>query len=264
MTSPRQTRALLDRHGISPRKGLGQHFLVDANIIDRIVRTAAIQPGDLVVEVGAGTGALTSALLRAGAEVIAFEVDERLAPILAETAPGADIRLADITGVDLAAELERPAVMVANLPYNIGTRLILDTLREVPAITALTVMVQKEVAERLVASPGSRDYGLPSVVTRLWGEPKIVFTVPPQVFLPPPEVESAVVTIQRRTPPPAAAEAVALAAIAFGQRRKTLRRSLREHMHDIEHVLERCGIAPTARPEQLSPEQWLDMVKAAA
>jgi len=262
MSSPTQTRALLERHGIRPTKRLGQHFLIDDNIVDRIVRVAEVAAGDLVVEVGAGTGVLTAALLEAGAEVIAYEVDERFRPVLTETAPGADVRFVDVTEVDLATDLVRPAALVANLPYNIGTRLALDVLRKVPEIDRLTVMVQKEVADRLVASAGSASFGLPSVVVRLWGEASLEFSVPPQVFLPPPDVESAVVSIRRRVPERHAGEAAALAAIGFGQRRKTLRRSLRTALGDAESVLGKAGVDSGARPEELEPETWLRIVEA--
>lgn len=262
MTSPRATRALLDAHGVSPNKRLGQHFLVDANIIDRIVQTADLRSGDLVVEVGAGTGALTAALIGTGAEVVAFEVDKRLEPILRETVPGADVRFEDVTDVDLEECLERPAKLVANLPYNIGTRLILDVLRRHPIVTSMVVMVQREVADRLTANPGGKDFGLPTVVSRLWGIPTFEFRVPPQVFLPPPEVESAVVSIVRRVVHPDAGEAAALAAVAFGQRRKTLRRSLRSSFDDIVDILAAAGIDSDSRPEQLEPEQWIQIVEA--
>ncbi|NND14483.1 MAG: ribosomal RNA small subunit methyltransferase A [Acidimicrobiia bacterium] len=262
MTSPRATRALLDAHGVSPNKRLGQHFLVDANIIDRIVRIADPRPGDLVVEVGAGTGALTAALVGAGAEVVAFEVDERLAPILRETVPDADLRFEDVTTVDLDEYLARPAMMVANLPYNIGTRLILEVLRRHPIVTSMVVMVQREVADRLTANPGGKDFGLPTVVSHLWGIPRLEFRVPPQVFLPPPEVESAVVSIVRRVVHPDAGEAAALAAVAFGQRRKTLRRSLRASFDDVVDILAAADIDSNSRPEQLEPEQWIHIVEA--
>jgi 16S rRNA (adenine1518-N6/adenine1519-N6)-dimethyltransferase len=262
MSSPTETRLLLERHGIRPTKRLGQHFLVDDNIVDRIVRVSGVSAGDLVIEVGAGTGVLTGALLAAGAEVISYEVDERLRPVLQETAPAADLRFVDVTGVDLAEGLDRPAALVANLPYNIGTRLILDVLRKVPEIERLTVMVQKEVGERLVASVGSPNFGLPSVVARLWGNASLEFSVPPQVFLPPPDVESAVVSIDRRTPQRHSGEAAALAAIGFGQRRKTLRRSLRSALGDPDAVLRAAEVDPGARPEELEPEMWLRIVEA--
>ena len=262
MSTPRQTRDHLESHGIRPSKRLGQHFLVDPNIVDRIVRTAEVGPGDLVVEVGAGTGVLTAALLESGAEVVSWEVDERLRPVLEETAPAADIRFQDVTEVDLDAEIRRTAHLVANLPYNIGTRLVLDALQRAPNVERMTVMVQKEVAERLTAGVGDAAYGLPSVVVGLWGSAKLEFTVPPQVFLPPPEVDSAVVSIRRRLADPRAGEAIALAAVAFGQRRKTLRRSLRGSLGDPESILRSVDVDPQSRPEELEPEVWIRIVEA--
>lgn len=173
------------------------------------------------------------------------------------------MRYEDVTSVDLEECLDRPAVMVANLPYNIGTRLILDVLRLHPIVTSMVVMVQREVADRLTAAPGGKDFGLPSVVSHLWGIPNFEFRVPPQVFLPPPDVESAVVSIERRIPHPDAGEAAALAAVAFGQRRKTLRRSLRASLDDVGEILAAIGIDSSTRPEQLEPEQWIRIVEAA-
>lgn len=260
----RQVRALLERHDLRPRKHLGQHFLADPNIVDKIVRVAGVGPGDRVVEIGPGTGTLTAALAATGARVLAIEVDEGLAPVLAETVGGSDrveVRFDDAARIDLATELAGgPWALVANLPYNVGTPLLLDVLLGVPQVTMLVVMVQREVAERLVARAGEAEYGLPSVVVGLTAQVGERFRVPPQVFYPAPEVESMVVRLDRVDPPPERDRAVALARIAFGTRRKMLRRSLAGTVPP--EVFAAAGIDPTARPEQLEPGRFVDLAAA--
>ncbi|RPI20503.1 MAG: ribosomal RNA small subunit methyltransferase A, partial [Actinobacteria bacterium] len=235
-----EIRALLERHGVHPKKRLGQNFLADPNVVDRIVRVAAVRGGDRVVEVGAGTGTLTAALVATGATVVAYEVDRGLAPVLAETLAGAgvDLRFGDVSRLRLGDELEGgPWTMVANLPYNVGTGIVLDVLRGSPQVTRLVVMVQREVADRFLAAPGSRIYGLPSVVVAMHGRGRVEFTVPPSVFIPRPPVVSAVVSIDRVAPPARSETAIALAAAAFGQRRKMVRRSLADAVSDSEALL---------------------------
>lgn len=266
-----QTRSeiadLLAVHGLRPVHRLGQHFLADANITRKIVGVAEITEGDHVVEVGAGTGTLTRALAAAGAEVMAFEVDARLRPILEDVTEGlnVDLRIADVTHVDFNSELGGGRwVMVANLPYNVGTPLLMDTLRHVEAIDRFVVMVQREVAVRLTASPGSSDYGLPSVVAGIYAEAKLEFRVPPQVFYPQPKVESAVVRLDRRPTPFRADLAVDLARAAFGQRRKMLRRSLVGVLDDPERGLVEAGLDPTWRAENVSPGGYLRLAEVMA
>jgi 16S rRNA (adenine1518-N6/adenine1519-N6)-dimethyltransferase len=257
-------RALLARHGLRPSKALGQHFLADPNLTGRVVRTAGVVPGDRVLEVGAGTGTLTRALVGAGANVLAIEVDPRLAPVLEEALGGApvEVRIADALSFDYRSALSGGGwKMVSNLPYEVGTTLLLHLLGEVGEIDSFTVMVQLEVARRLVAEPGSPDYGLPSVVARIHGRPRLVFTVPPQVFYPPPRVESAVVQILRKETPPLAARAIQLAGAAFRQRRKMLRGSLRSVVAEPESMLTVAGIDPTRRPETLSAEDFLRLAQ---
>lgn len=260
-----EMRQLLTRHGLSPRTSLGQHFLADPNITRRIVSVAEIERGNRVLEVGAGTGTLTRALVEAGADVLAIEVDQRLKPVLEETLEGLAVRVlfADAARVDYRDLLgEGPWKVVANLPYQIGTQLVLDWLRLVPAISDLTVMVQLEVAQRLVALPGTDAYGLPSVVAALYGSVRIAFRIPPHVFYPPPRVESAVVRVIRREPPAAAVGAVELAAAGFGQRRKMLRRALSVVVDNPESLLRAAGIDPTERAENLSPEDFVRLAEA--
>ena len=262
-----EVRELLDRHGVQPVRSLGQHFLVDPNITRKIVGLAGVRPRDAVIEVGPGTGTLTLALTEAGADVIAYEIDRKLEPILTEVLTGthAEVRYRDVATADLAAELDpaRPWAMIANLPYNVGTSVVLDALRHVRQIGRFVVMVQHEVAERMVALPGSRTYGLPSVVVGLHGRARIEFKVPPQVFLPPPNVGSAVVSIDRVPAHPMSERAIALAGAGFGQRRKMLRSSLAAVLEHPDDTLREAGISPGARAEQLGVSDWVRLAEVA-
>lgn len=259
-------KALLAAHDLHPRRRLGQHFLADPNIVRKIVELIDRPSGTPVLEIGAGTGTLTRALAGAGYRVVAYEIDRRLEPILAEQLEGigdVDLRIADASSVDFEAELSGPGwVLAANLPYHVGTPLVLDLLRTAMRIERFVVMVQREVADRLVATPGSRRYGLPSVIAQLYGTPERAFTIGPQVFVPPPAVESAVVTIDRRPAAADAARAVDLAEAAFGQRRKTLRRSLESAGLDAARILAAAGIPAGERPEHLTPEDFLRLAAA--
>lgn len=260
------TARLLAAHGVHPRKELGQHFLVDPNLVRRIVGVSGVGPGDRVLEIGAGAGTLTRGLAAAGARVLAYEIDRRLQPVLEAAlagVAGVEVRYEDASGLDPAGLGPGPWVMVANLPYNVGTPLLLRLLREAPAIVRFVVMLQREAVERLAAGPGSRVYGLPSVVVRLHGTVGVAFRVPSTVFLPPPRVESAVAVIDRVAAPPRAERAVALAAAAFGQRRKMLRRSLAAALPDASLALAAAGIDPTRRAEELSPEDYLRLAEVA-
>jgi 16S rRNA (adenine1518-N6/adenine1519-N6)-dimethyltransferase len=262
---PAATAELLERHGVRTTKVLGQHFLIDPNVVRRIVEIAGVGSGDNVLEIGAGAGTLTRALAESGARVVAYEVDERLRPVLLEVLDGVevDLRFADATEADLAGLVggERWTV-VANLPYNVGTPLVLDLLRHAPTIERFVVMLQREAVERLAADPGSKTYGLPSVVCGLHGRVRIALRVPPHLFLPRPQVESAVAVIDRRPAPPESEAAIALAARAFGQRRKMLRRSL-AGVVDAE-TFATAGIDSAARPEDLPPSAFVALAGAAA
>jgi 16S rRNA (adenine1518-N6/adenine1519-N6)-dimethyltransferase len=264
-----QTRSeiagLLARHGLAPSRRLGQHFLADANITRKIVELSGVGPGDRVVEVGAGTGTLTRALASTGARVTAYEVDPGLLPVLEEVTAGlpVEVRSMDVMDVDLAAELGAGRwVMVANLPYNVGTPLLMDALRWAPQIERFVVMVQREVAERLVARPGTKEYGLPSVIVGIHASGGLAFRVPAQVFYPAPRVESAVAVLDRVPAPSEAERAIEIAGAAFNQRRKMLRGSLAAVLDDPVGTLEAAGIEPTKRAEDLSPSDYLSLARA--
>lgn len=260
-------RLLADR-GLRPQKRFGQNFLADPNLVDRIVRFAGVGADSKVIEVGAGTGALTTSLAATGAAVVTYEIDRGLAPVLEETVgslSNVEVRFADVQQVDLTAELEGDGwTFVANLPYNVGTPIFLHTLRTVPKIVSFTVMVQREVADRIVATPGSRVYGIPSVVTALWGDPTFGFEVPASVFIPAPDVESAVVRVDRIEASPFAHRASQLASSAFGQRRKMIRKSLGSAVAEPNILLEVAGIDGTRRAETLSAAEYLLLAEAEA
>jgi 16S rRNA (adenine1518-N6/adenine1519-N6)-dimethyltransferase len=242
---------------LSPSTKLGQHFLADPNVIRKIVRVAGVDPTAKVVEIGGGTGTLTAELAASGATVVVYEIDRGLVGVLEEVVgelPNVEIRCADAARLDLGRALDGPGwAMVANLPYNVGTRILLDAVRTAPSIERFVVLVQSEVAERLFAGPGSKAYGVPSVVTALYTEGTAQFTVAPDVFYPKPSVGSTVVALDRIEPPERAAEAVDLAAAAFQQRRKMLRRSLDSVIVDPDAALRRAGIDPTGRAEDVEP-----------
>jgi 16S rRNA (adenine1518-N6/adenine1519-N6)-dimethyltransferase len=265
--SRREARELLARHGLHPRRALGQHFVVDPNTVRRIARLAGVGPGDRVVEVGAGLGALTLALAETGATVTAVEVDRRLLPVLREVVEPTGVRVieGDALRLDWDAVVGAGAVgghpswvLVANLPYNVATPLIADLLDGVPAIGRMLVMVQREVAERLAAGPGDEAYGAVSVKVAYWATARVAGLVPPSVFLPPPKVESALVDIRRRPAPAVVdvdpARLFNLVSTGFGQRRKMLRRSLAGLLGPDEFAC--AGVAPQARPEDLDVAAW--------
>ncbi len=262
---------LLERHGLDPSRALGQNFVVDPNTVRRIVRLAGVGPGDAVVEVGAGLGSLTLALVEAGADVTAIEIDRYLLPILQEVVADTDPPVRVVAGDALRldwAELLAPSdrwALVANLPYNVATPLVLDLLAGVPAIERMLVMVQKEVGERLAAGPGTKAYGIPSVKVALRATARVVGTVGPDVFVPKPRVDSALVELVRRDRPATDADPevlVRLVETAFGQRRKMLRRSLAGLVDEAAFL--RAGVEPTERPEQLGVEAWGRLADALA
>jgi len=266
--SPSAIRALLAEHGLEPSRALGQNFVADPNTVRRVVRLAGVGPGDRVVEIGAGLGSLTLALLEVGAAVTAVELDRHLLPILRAVAEPQGARVVEGDAMDLdwpgllgPVDAGAPWALVANLPYNIATPLVLDLLRDVPQIARMLVMVQLEAGERLAGHPGSKAYGIPSVKVSWWADARIVGRVPPTVFVPPPRVESALVEIRRRTPAgDEAARAIAFGLIdaGFNQRRKMLRRSLADRVSPGAFAA--AGIRPEARAEELVLADWLRLV----
>ena len=258
---------LLRRHEVRPRRSLGQHFVIDPNTAVRIVRLAGVAPGERIVEIGAGCGALTVALADAGAAVLAIEIDGRLVGALAEVCAGRPVEVLQADATDLAAwaphlhDGERWR-LVANLPYNIATPLLLDILDGLPQISAMLVMVQEEVAERLVARPGQSTYGLPSLKVACRARAEILGRVPPTVFWPRPRVSSALLAIDR-LPEPAARnidDLYRLARRAFGQRRKMLRASLRDVVAPAGFIA--AGVDPAARPGELAVGDWSRLAAA--
>ncbi len=262
--------ALLSDHGLAPRRQLGQNFVADPNTVRRIARLAGVGPGDHVLEIGAGLGSLTLALAETGAEVVAVEVDRGIVPVLREVvADAANVAVveADALRADWDALLaSAPSwVLVANLPYNVATPLVCDLLDGVPAIARMLVMVQREVAERFCATPRSEAYGAVSVKVAYWATSRVAGTVPASVFVPRPNVESALAEIVRRPEPATDADREVLfhlVRVAFGQRRKMLRRSLAADV-DSE-VFAAAGIDPQRRPEELDVVEWGALAHALA
>lgn len=256
-------RRLLERHELAPSKALGQHFVVDPNTINRIVRLAAVAAGEQVLEIGPGLGSLTLGLAAAGAPVTAVEIDGDLVAVLGEVLPpGVRLVHADALACDWPTLLGegRRWVVVANLPYNVAARLVLRLLQEAPQVTRMMVMVQKEVGERLAATPGSKAYGAVSVRCAYHATARLLGEVSPEVFLPRPNVASALVELRRRDEPAVAAAVASFAEIdrlvraGFAQRRKMLRRSLAGLV--VPEAFEAAGIPGTGRAEDLDVTAW--------
>lgn len=260
--NPSETTAILKRHDIHLTKRLGQHFLVDGNVLAKELEAAAITKDDVVVEIGPGIGTLTEALAARAGRVIAIEFDRRFPPILRETlaeSGNVEIIEADAMAVDFAA---LPAnCLVANLPYNIGTALIVKVLTGAPNIARLAVMVQKEVAARLVAAPGSKDYGVLAVTIACYAIASLTGNVKRTSFLPPPEVDSAIVALTRLSEPLFGLETPAFIEFVktvFAMRRKTLAAVLVRSGFSppaIQDALARAGVPDRARAETLPPDQ---------
>jgi 16S rRNA (adenine1518-N6/adenine1519-N6)-dimethyltransferase len=265
--TPSAVRELLTRHGIRPSKALGQNFLTDENTARRIVRLARLEPGDLVVEVGPGVGSLTIELADTGARVMAIEVDRHLMPVLDEVLVHRDVEVRndDALKVDWGATLDGgPWHMVANLPYNVATPLVVGALETAPMITRFLVMVQREVGERLAAHAGDDAYGAVSLKVAYFAQAKVVGTVSRNVFLPRPSVESALVRMERHARPPVDVRRpdtmFELVRAGFATRRKTLRNTL-EGRVDADRFA-RAGIDPGARAETLTLADWARLADA--
>lgn len=276
LLGPAEVRDLAELLGVTPTKKLGQNFVHDANTVRRIVQSAKLPAGSTVLEVGPGLGSLTLGLLEAGLSVIAVEIDKRLAAQLPLTVeqlqPGAPLtvvtadamRVTELPGEPHGA----PTSLVANLPYNISVPVLLHLLVTFPSIERTLVMVQAEVGQRLAAGPGSKIYGSPSVKAAWYGQWRVAGTVSRQVFWPVPNVDSVLVGMERRTDAPGTEEErqrlFALVDAAFGQRRKMLRQSLSElfgSSAEATAALERAGLDPTARGEQLLMRDFLALAR---
>ncbi|HVJ34140.1 MAG TPA: 16S rRNA (adenine(1518)-N(6)/adenine(1519)-N(6))-dimethyltransferase RsmA [Terriglobia bacterium] len=263
-------RDVIAKYDLAAKKSLGQNFLLDLNLTGRIARAAGDLTTGSVIEVGPGPGGLTRALLMHGArEVVAIERDERCLAALGDIAAAYPGRLkvmpADAMTVDVTKLGSAPRRIVANLPYNIATPLLIDWLERGPAIAAMTLMFQKEVVERLTAKPRSKDYGRLTILAQWLSETRRLFDVPPRAFTPPPKVTSSIAQIIPRQKPAFPArqrDLERVTAAAFNQRRKMLRQSLRAVFGDAEQVLTTLGIAPTARAEELTVEQFCMLARA--
>ncbi|BDZ55820.1 16S rRNA (adenine(1518)-N(6)/adenine(1519)-N(6))-dimethyltransferase RsmA [Agromyces marinus] len=279
LLGPAEIRDLAELLDVTPTKKLGQNFVHDANTVRRIVQTAGVTRGETVLEIGPGLGSLTLGLLEAGAEVVAVEIDQRLAAQLPHTVSVMQphtkltvirddaLRVTDVPG--------EPVRLVANLPYNVSVPVLLHLLEHVPSLTSGIVMVQAEVGHRLAAAPGSKVYGSPSVKAAWYGDWRIAGQVSRMVFWPVPNVDSVLVGFERGTPPgePPGTEAerravFALVDAAFQQRRKMLRQALSGVLGGsaaaASGVLERAGVDPQTRGEQLTVQDFLAIARAAA
>jgi 16S rRNA (adenine1518-N6/adenine1519-N6)-dimethyltransferase len=268
-------REVIRAHDLRAKKSFGQNFLLDLNLTARIARVAGDLSGTDVLEVGPGPGGLTRGLLAEGARrVLAIEKDARCLPALAEIAAAYPGRLEVIEGdalaVDALAHLTPPIKIVSNLPYNVGTELLIRWMTPdqwPPYWDSLTLMFQREVAERIVAKPGSKAYGRLALMVQWRADAKIALHLPPEAFTPPPKVSSSVVHITRLEEPRYPADARVLerlVAAGFNQRRKMLRASLKGQHPQIEALLEQSGITPTARAEEIGLEAWCRLARAIA
>lgn len=269
LTAPSEVKALLDRLDFRPSKVLGQNFLIDANILRIMLAAAHLTKDDAVLEVGPGLGVLTEWLVRWAGRVVAVEKDRRLCAHLRTHFAGTK-NLEIVEGDALEVGLEGLLAggvnkLVSNLPYSVASRLIVELVESPHRPEQMVVTVQREVANRLAAGPGTKDYGLISVMTQLRYEVGAVKNVSPSCFLPAPDVWSAIVNLVLRDPPPAGprdpAHLKAILKTAFAQRRKQMASILRrgKTLADLERTLKAAGVDPRARPETLSPAQWVSL-----
>ena len=268
-------RDVIATHGLSARKALGQNFLLDLNLTAKIARAAGDLSGCDVLEVGPGPGGLTRGLLAEGARrVLAIEKDARCLPALEEIAAAYPGRLevinADALALDWSAHLTPPVKVVSNLPYNVGTELLIRWLTPPawpPVWQSLTLMFQREVADRIVAAPGSKTYGRLAILAQWRSDARIALTLPPEAFTPPPKVHSAVVHFTALPSPRFPADQAVLERVvakAFNQRRKMLRAALKGLVPDIEDRILAAGLKPTDRAEQISIEGFCALARAVA
>ena len=274
LASVRATRERLAELELSTKKSLGQHFLIDDGVVGKIIRLAALEPGSKVVEIGPGIGTLTEALLAASIQLTAVELDTALLAGLAERYPSVRVIGGDALAPETIAFLQelRPVALVANLPYALAATLVLEYFRTVPSLVSATVMVQREVAERIAAPPGGKEYGAYTVKLRLLTRVAEQFRVSPQSFYPPPRVDSTVLRLERECSfDVLLAAASMLADAAFYQRRKTIRNSMQAYFSEfsecglnndsVDSILAAAHINPICRGETLSAEDYLTMAQ---
>ncbi|MNM60146.1 Ribosomal RNA small subunit methyltransferase A [compost metagenome] len=275
VSTPRRTKEIISRHGFSFKKSLGQNFLIDQNILGKIVAAAELDSTKGALEIGPGIGALTEKLAQTAGRVTAIEIDQRLLPILEEVLepyPHVNVIHGDVLKLDLCDLFESQfsevsgVSVVANLPYYVTTPILMKLLEEKLPLENIVVMIQKEVAERMAASPGGKDYGSLSIAVQYYSEPELVCTVPHSVFIPQPNVESAVIRLKVRKTPPVQLENqdffFEVVQASFAQRRKTISNNLKsrffagEDRQRLETLLAEAGIAPARRAETLSIEEF--------
>lgn len=271
---PKHTIEILKKYDFSFQKRFGQNFLIDTHVLDKIIAASEITKDDLVLEIGPGIGTMTQYLSVAAREVVAVEIDKSLIPILEDTLsefPNVTIINEDILKVDLLKLAEeknngKPIKVVANLPYYITTPIIMGLFEKKVPLDSITIMVQKEVADRMKTGPGSKEYGALSLAVQYYAKPEIVANVPPNCFMPRPNVGSAVIRLNRYEKPPVEVmdERLMFQVIraSFNQRRKTLANSLKNYegfqftKEEIEQAIERCGFLPSVRGEALRLEEF--------
>lgn len=274
---PQNTIAVLQKYGFNFQKKFGQNFLIDTNVLDKIISSAEITKDDCVLEIGPGIGTMTQYLAESAREVVAVEIDKALIPILEDTLSAYDnvtVINEDILKVDINAIVQernggRPIKVVANLPYYITTPIIMGLFEQHVPLKSITIMVQKEVADRMQVGPGTKDYGALSLAVQYYAEPKIVANVPPNCFIPRPNVGSAVIRLTRYEEPPVKVDdehkMFALIRASFNQRRKTLVNGLGNAAglsvtkDQVAEALEKMGLSPTIRGEALTLEQFAEL-----
>lgn len=275
IATPRRTKEIIAKHGFSFKKSLGQNFLIDQNILHKIVDAANLDKQKGALEIGPGIGALTEKLAQAAGKVTAVEIDQRLIPILKEVLepyPNIYVHHGDVLKTDLPELFEKnfkdmdKVSVVANLPYYVTTPILMRLLEEKLPLDSIVVMIQKEVAERMAASPGTKDYGTLSIAVQYYSEPELVCIVPHTVFIPQPNVESAVIKLKVRETPPVTVKDekffFEVVHASFAQRRKTIANNLKsrfftkENRDQLEPLLETAGIEAARRGETLSIEEF--------
>ncbi len=278
--NPKNTIEILQKYGFVFQKRFGQNFLIDPHVLEKIILASEIEKDDFVLEIGPGIGTMTQYLAEAAGQVAAVEIDDMLIPILQDTLKEWDnvtVIHGDILKTDIRKLAEEknhgnPIKVVANLPYYITTPIIMGLFESHVPVKSITIMVQKEVADRMQSGPGSKDYGALSLAVQYYARPEIVANVPPNCFMPRPKVGSAVICLRKYEEPPVKAEdeklMFRLIRASFNQRRKTLVNSLKNSAEltyskeQIEHAIEKCGFSATVRGEALTLEQFAALANA--